>query len=78
MLIAPLSNQFPRAGVQKIAGEGCWLRAWVAARKPSDPESDRIQQMAFDAMCHKEVRSWIVQKITLDWLEYNWLELTSS
>ncbi|MFZ2139397.1 MAG: hypothetical protein WAV78_21120 [Xanthobacteraceae bacterium] len=45
---------------------------------PLIPKATVFNNMAFDAMCHKEVRSWIVQKITLDWLEYNWLELNSS
>jgi hypothetical protein len=37
---------------------------------PLIPKATVFNNMAFDAMCHKEVRSWIVQKITLDWLEY--------
>jgi hypothetical protein len=37
---------------------------------PLIPKATVFNNMAFDAMCHKEVRSWTVQKITLDWLEY--------
>jgi hypothetical protein len=74
VLIAPLSNQFPRADVQKkratLPARGAGFEHESQLVSPLIPKATVFNNMAFDAMCHKEVRSWIVQKITLDWLEY--------